>query len=359
MNRSKSGSTSHIIERTRTTDTLRVKLASTVIVARRRLTSTNVLSVSDLPGADNIESRISYLFGQGNDSRNFTNGWEFLLGQSECQNYLRTPQNGTPSLMRYGGEYKFAGGSVDVGESIEDAARRELAEEFLCTVPTNAVLRLLDVKQTRPVQNTSYIMHNFVCLEAENPWLKNLDVQNTNELLAQRRSTFKELMKNNNGEKYFNMTKEEKELVCPEVQSVAWLDMKTAVTNAFTSMNSDSNLTFVNDFQRLEFERLNISNRDPLFITMTIMLHLDDYADVNEVVNATKDINVEEERELVQWLQDGMSPDEVSRVMGQRERERQLSGDGSIEVERYPGLKRNDSGKRRTEKEKSDGVSKY
>jgi len=73
--------------------------------------------------------------------------------------------------MRYPGEYKFAGGAVDTNESLEAAARRELEEEFLCVVPQEAKLRLFDIKQTRPVQNTSYIMHNFLVLESENPWL--------------------------------------------------------------------------------------------------------------------------------------------------------------------------------------------
>jgi 8-oxo-dGTP pyrophosphatase MutT (NUDIX family) len=50
--------------------------------------------------------------------------------------------------MRYGGEYKFAGGSKDHGETVEQTARRELSEEFGVVVPQDAVLRPFRVNST-------------------------------------------------------------------------------------------------------------------------------------------------------------------------------------------------------------------
>eukprot|EP01047_Picozoa_sp_COSAG01_P116468 COSAG01_NODE_45136_length_412_cov_0.817891_1_plen_59_part_10 len=57
--------------------------------------------------------------------------------------------------LRWQGEFTFPGGAVDGGESIEAAARREVGEELGVAVPADARLRLLSVKQTRPINNTS------------------------------------------------------------------------------------------------------------------------------------------------------------------------------------------------------------
>ena len=256
----------HIVDRTKTTAALRVKRAATCVIARRRLkpSGPDVLHVKELFGTnpiDNTENRMNYLFGNNKSERTFSNGWELLLGQSECQNYLRSTPTST-SIMRYPGEYKFAGGAVDTNESLEAAARRELEEEFLCVVPQEAKLRLFDIKQTRPVQNTSYIMHNFLILESENPWLTDA-FNEVNVKLEEKRNTFNRSKEQ--GE-FWKMNKAEKEKYSPEVHQISWLDMKTAVKHSFLSMNYETQ--YVNDFQQSEFERLNIQHRDPLFITM-------------------------------------------------------------------------------------------
>jgi 8-oxo-dGTP pyrophosphatase MutT (NUDIX family) len=288
-----------------------VKFAATVIVCRARQRQKNipdVLKLSDLVNADNTLGRISDVFANRTE-RVFRNGWEFLMGQSEVQNHLRSTPNKI-SLMRYGGEFKFAGGSVDHGESLEEAARRELSEEFLCQVPPNAKLRLLSVKQTRPVQNTSYIMHNFVCLESENDWLQQIKVPTVNNLLAQRRIEFNKVKDNGD---FYQMNRRDKEKICPEVHCIEWLDMKTAVTYAFTSMNRE--LQYVNDYQRREFLRLSVTHRDPLFITLTVMTDLDKFSNIDEIIQFTDSLNVDEEREKVTWLRDGMDAEEVQQIL--------------------------------------------
>ena len=59
--------------------------------------------------------------------------WEVLMGQNECVNWMKTTGLGEKDtkIMRYPGEYKFAGGTLDKGESFRAAAQRELAEEFI------------------------------------------------------------------------------------------------------------------------------------------------------------------------------------------------------------------------------------
>eukprot|EP01052_Picozoa_sp_SAG31_P038106 SAG31_NODE_5031_length_2792_cov_2.309320_3_plen_95_part_00 len=61
--------------------------------------------------------------------------FQVLMGQAEVVNWLRsTPVHQAP--MRYAGEYKFAGGVVDEGESVAAAGLRELEEEFLAPLNT-------------------------------------------------------------------------------------------------------------------------------------------------------------------------------------------------------------------------------
>jgi len=150
---------------------LRVKRAATIVCARKRFISASsaVLKLQDIKRGDESKSadnRIQHLFGKGGgEERTFDNGWEVLMGQGEIENFYENKGG----RMRYPGEWKLAGGSVDEDESVSDAAKRELREEFMLnTSPDEINLHLLNIFQTRPVMNTSYIMHNFVCFEEEN-----------------------------------------------------------------------------------------------------------------------------------------------------------------------------------------------
>lgn len=69
-------------------------------------------------------------FLEGRDSILFECGWEVLMGQAEVKNWITSTQEKS-RVMRYPGEYRFAGGTVDEGESVLETGRRELAEEFL------------------------------------------------------------------------------------------------------------------------------------------------------------------------------------------------------------------------------------
>jgi len=137
-------------EMTATTAPLVVKHAATVVCARIRAKGVQTLALDEIRKGAELwsDDRVGHLFPKGGSEVSFTSGWELLMGQGECVNYLRSTPSVT-KLMRYSGEYKFAGGGVDGNETLEAAGRRELEEEFLTVVPKNANLRLFKVMQVR------------------------------------------------------------------------------------------------------------------------------------------------------------------------------------------------------------------
>jgi ADP-ribose pyrophosphatase YjhB (NUDIX family) len=108
--------------------------------------------------------------------------------------------------MRYGGEYKFAGGSVDVGETLKEAARRKLSEDFDCDATECKIA--VGLSQTRPVQNMPFIMIGELLLVAQ------LDIEQINRRLKLRRIDFAGF---SGPGPNWDMSKEGKEAACPEV----------------------------------------------------------------------------------------------------------------------------------------------
>eukprot|EP00930_Biecheleria_cincta_P011787 TRINITY_DN11488_c0_g1_i1.p1 TRINITY_DN11488_c0_g1~~TRINITY_DN11488_c0_g1_i1.p1 ORF type:complete len:349 (+),score=54.75 TRINITY_DN11488_c0_g1_i1:138-1184(+) len=306
-----------------TTSTLRVRTAATVICIRRvpricegrrpltRAEATCGEDAWDGAGGDG-PSRMALVFGQG-QSGAFHSDWEVLMGQSEVQNWMKSVQ-GREIAMRYPGEWKFAGGITEPGETSEETAWRELQEEFLLRSPeplatSHCKLRLLNIKQTRPIRNVSNIMYNFVAAAEENPWLAELDVKSVNQSLALRRQKHSESLRSG---QFSGLTKTEQEDLAPEIHQVQWLDMRSAVLHAFTSMNKS--FAPVNSFQQQEFQRLGLERRDPMFLTMATLLELDSFPSLQFFVEYSKKICPSRELERIQWLRDGMSPEEVART---------------------------------------------
>ena len=282
-----------------------VRRAATVICARQRkprhplvLKLEHINDGSALEKDTNkADKRTLHVFGKTSTTRKFVNGWEVLMGQSEVQNYLRsTPSSIVP--MRYGGEYKFAGGRLEREETPVDAAKRELEEEFLISLPSSTILRPFAIRQTRPVQNTSFIMYSFLCLESENPWLSDPNLCSLiNRRLENRRKKFRELC---DAGEFMRLSNAEKEKVSPEVNNVAWLSMKEAVSHSYTSM--DSKLTCVNEFQHTEFERIGKKSRDPLFVTMAVLTELDKHENSASAIEATNRFDYVEAEKGAVWL---------------------------------------------------------
>lgn len=298
---------------------LRVRAAATVICIRSKEGSNAALSLEEATrneapdpalGSD-ASARMQILFG---DKRRalFHSNWEVLMGQGEVQNWIRSrPDQEVP--MRYPGEWKFAGGVVDGDETPVQAAMRELEEEFQVKVAlTEATckLRLLSVKQTRPIRNVSNIMFNYVAAAEENPWLEELDLEEVNSSLAKRRECFAEALQGGN---FYTLGKEEQENLAPEIHEVQWLDMRSAVLHAFTSMNGS--LLPVNDFQQQEFDRLGLKRRDPMFLTMATLLEVDSFPSLKSLVSYSDGLDQDQEVKRMQWLHDGMTPEEVMAIL--------------------------------------------
>jgi len=167
-------------------------------------------------------------------------------------------------------------------------------------------LHLLTISQTGPVRNVSYIMYNFVVAVEDNPWLAKLDIDKVNKSLAERRTRHSEAVESG---KFWNMAKEEREQVSPEVRQVAWQDMRSAVKDAFTSMNAE--LTPVNAFQAEEFRSLNITRRDPMFVTLALLLELESFPTMRSLEDHSKELDQDSLLKKAQWLWPGMPPKEV------------------------------------------------
>ncbi|CAJ1341521.1 unnamed protein product [Effrenium voratum] len=298
---------------------LRVRTAATVVCIRRGEANA-VLGMEEATRREGAYSglksdaaaRIQILFGQAQQAQ-FHSSWQVLMGQAEVQNWMRSTP-GQEVAMRYPGEWKFAGGVVDPGETPQQAAMRELEEEFQITVAlTEATckLRLMSIKQTRPIRNVSNIMYNYVAAAEENPWLQELNLKDVNHSLASRRQRFAESLQGGN---FYTLGKEEQEKLAPEIHEVQWHDMRAAVLDAFTSMNS----TFlpVNDFQKQEFKRLRLVRRDPMFLTMATLLEVDSFPSLESLISYSSGLDPEKELKRIQWLHDGMTPEEAIAKLG-------------------------------------------
>lgn len=235
------------------------------------------------------------------------------MGQREAQNWMRsTAVQAVP--MRYAAEYTFAGGGLEPGESPEEAACRELEEEFQLRIPRGNPdarrLRLLSVRQTRPIGGVSNIMYNYVAAAEENSWLEALDIDAVNSALARRRAAHQAALDSGH---FWAMPKSERELVSPEVREVRWLDLHTAVLQAFTSMNKA--FQPVNDFQELEYARLNLLRRDPMFLTMVTLLEVESFPSLGALARYSNQFDATAALRQAQWLWDGdMTPYRMQEV---------------------------------------------
>eukprot|EP00924_Labyrinthula_sp_SR-Ha-C_P005195 snap_masked-scaffold_1-processed-gene-24.29-mRNA-1 protein AED:0.18 eAED:0.20 QI:0/-1/0/1/-1/1/1/0/342 len=240
----------------------------------------------------------------------FLNNWEILMGQSECINYLKSEKTKLRT-MRYAGELKLPGGNVDEGESFEQCAVRELKEEFLIEEDCeNIVLRPYSVHQTRPIRSKSNLMHNFVCLEEENKFLQELDIQDVNKKLFMKRKTF---FKSLQSEKYWSLGVQDKEEISPEVHKIMWMDLDEVILQCFASAFPG---IFVNDFQRAQFKLLGKKRRDPMFLTGFTLCSVDIFQNSKILSEFCKKQNMTILSRNGQIFQSGMSAQDVEQSLG-------------------------------------------
>lgn len=116
---------------------------------------------------------------------------QVLLGQAEVTNWLKsTPEQ--PCVMRYPGEFKFPGGGADnTDASLCYTAVRELNEEFLLNLaPEDVCLLLFNIKTTKAIKGVQFIVHQFLALSEDNPWLQAFETESLNSKLRLRREEF-------------------------------------------------------------------------------------------------------------------------------------------------------------------------
>jgi 8-oxo-dGTP pyrophosphatase MutT (NUDIX family) len=306
---------------------LKVSDSATVILLRRAAnqTANSTLTPSDLTPEGGPIGPMIELTLENENQFEFMSGWEVLMGQNEVKNWMRSTKDSTKT-MSFPGEYKFAGGVVDKGESIAAAAARELEEEFLApcglTLPADAILRPFIVKQTRPIRGKSAMMYNFVAIADENPWLENLDLDFVNQKLADKRTALQPLVES--GE-FWEMSKEEKELVSPEVHSVKWMSLRDAVWSTLTSMNM-AKTYFINDYMREEFAMYGVKRRDPMFITCAAIVELEGFPSAESLTKWCDVQSMETLAEEEQWLFAGMKSEETERLLHERLAAGRVSG---------------------------------
>lgn len=138
-------------------------------------------------------------------------------------------------FMRYGGEYKFFGGTRDDGETLVQTAIRELKEECLGIPLRNerdARLILFNKKRTKVVKGRSYLMFNFVAFAEQNRWLRDLDVEDVNRRLREREQQCESLVRDGS---WWTMSEKQKAAISPEVHLVKWIPLDRAVDIMFKS----------------------------------------------------------------------------------------------------------------------------
>ncbi|GLE11072.1 hypothetical protein PINS_up023380 [Pythium insidiosum] len=172
--------------------------------------------------------------------------------------------------MRYPGEWKFPGGVVDEEDkTLKDTAIRELEEEFLgVSVPQeSAQIDFFGAKLTRPIQRRRHRMFNFVAFEDDNlTWLNDDVVRIVNESLAMKREEFDRYVESG---RYWQMSEQEKMAVSPEIRRVAWFPIDQVIEMMSASI-SDPHRP-LDDWQGRQFRLHNVSQRDPMYISMVIL----------------------------------------------------------------------------------------
>lgn len=197
---------------------------------------------------------------------------EVLVGQSHVRNWYRSTAPSDVVLMRYGGEFKLPGGVQDEQDpTLRHTALRELREEFLLPADEsqaggvhdgNFIVHLLATHAIAAhgmnASGAGFVMHCFVALEDENPWVKSIDAAAVTATLRQREDEFQALLAS--GEYWKVAPGPARSAAAPEVHECRWMHVP-----ALLALLSAPRTTPANDFQKAEFKRYSIRERDPMW----------------------------------------------------------------------------------------------
>ena len=211
---------------------------------------------------------------------------EVLLGQSAVKNWMRSTKEKT-CLMRYPGEWKFPGGALDLCDqgNLQHTAIREMREEFIGIAPHVAdeeiILHKASMKYTLPNRGKRFLMHNFVAIEDDNEWVRDIDVQAIQSSIERRLTSFHAAL---DDESFWDMDEAGRSELSPELVQVQWVPIQTAVEAWRTSLTSSSeSLECVNEWQRTEFERYGVTKRDPMYQTMMVLKEVGELGTIENI----------------------------------------------------------------------------
>lgn len=123
----------------------------------------------------------------------------------------------------------------------------------------------MSIKVTLPIKGRQYRMHNFVLFDENDEWDDTVVVL-VNEELARKRETF---LKSLNDGTFWDASMEFKHILSPEIHRIGWIDLDTAID--FMSSSMEDTGGYVDDWQRLEFNKYGISHRDPMYQSMMVL----------------------------------------------------------------------------------------
>lgn len=200
----------------------------------------------------------------------FKENYDVLVGQATVINYFRSKPGAPRTIMRYPGEMRLPGGKVETSDSgLSASACRELCEEFLIDydLALSTVLHPIGAFQTRIVGGKSNMIVTFVALAEENAWLQdiNLNARNT-KLQAMAAAAEAQL---DSGD-WASLSSEARALLSPEFAELKWTKLSALVKTMQGSIAHP--LQYVNHWQQKQFDLHEIQRRDPMSVSLGILI---------------------------------------------------------------------------------------
>jgi len=91
------------------------------------------------------------------------------------------------------------------------------------------------------------------------------------------------------------LTTNEKSQLSPELSSVDWIDINESI-RLMSSAKDHAHLDYVNKYQKNEFMKYNITNRDPMYQSMVTLQEINELGSIANIKkqheNLIKSINI-------------------------------------------------------------------